>query len=170
MGQIRFSVPLIPQGDNPICWIACVAMVTSFKTQTTHSISEFTGGFDPSCACVPGTPGSNDDRLRAFGFTVTGSNMSIDSSFIENTLRRHGPFIMFFYVANFPFTGASCLNLNGNPNDAHAVVVTGVDTDLGKVSMLNPWGWNTPPADIDVIVGLMQDYSNDGRNPVAFMP
>jgi hypothetical protein len=108
--------------------------------------------------------------VRALGFTVTGSNVSIDSSFIENTLRRHGPFIMFFYVANFPLTGASCLNMNGAPNDAHAVVVTGVDTGLGKVYILNRWGWNTTPADIDVIVELMQDYSTDGRNPVAFTP
>src|SRR5215467_11930676 len=99
MGQISFSVPLIPQGDNPICWIACVAMVVSFKTNTTRSIGEFAGGIDSSSACVPGTTGSNDDRLRALGFTVTGANMSIDSSFIEDTLRRHGPFIMFFYVA-----------------------------------------------------------------------
>lgn len=169
MGQILFSVPMIPQGNNPICWIACVAMVTSFKTHATHSIGEFTGGFDPSSACVPGTPGSNDARLVKLGFTMDGANMSFDNPYIEGTLRAHGPFIMFFYVANFPFTGASCLNMNGTPNDVHAVVVTGVDTDAGKVNILNPWGWVTPPADIDVIVGLLQQYSNDGLNPVAFM-
>src|ERR1035438_8376650 len=147
MGQISFTVPLIPQGDNPICWIACVAMVVSFKTNTTHSISEFTGGFDPSSACIPGTSGSNDARLMNLGFMMAGGNMTIDSSFIENTLRNHGPFIFFFFVANFPFTGAYCLNMNGSPTDAHAVVVTGVDTNAGTVSMLNPWGINTPPAD-----------------------
>jgi hypothetical protein len=170
MGQISFTVPLIPQGDNPICWIACVAMIKSFKTQSTHSVSEFTGGFDPSSACVPGTSGSNDDRLVALGFTMDGANMSIDSSYIENTLRSHGPFIMFFCVANFPFTGASCLNMNGSPTDTHAVVVKGVDTDSGTVSILNPWGITTPPADIDVIVGLLQQKSDLGINPVAFMP
>jgi len=144
-------------------------MIVSFKTQTTHSISEFTGGSDPSSACVSGTSGNNDARLANLGFTVTGSNTSIDASFIENILRSNGPFIMFFKVANFPFTGASCLNMNGSPNDAHAVVVKGINTDLGKVYVLNPWGWDTPPADIDVIVGLLQDYSGMGFNPVAYM-
>lgn len=170
MAKISFTVPMIPQGNNAICWIACVAMITSFKTQSTRSIGEFTDGADPSSSCVPGTEGSNDGRLEKFGFTVTGSNMSINSSFIEDTLRRHGPFIMFFFVANFPFTGASCLSMKGTPDDAHAVVITGIDTDAGKVKILNPWGTNTPPADLDVIIGLMQDYSDKGRNPIAFMP
>lgn len=170
MGQVNFFVPLIAQGNNPICWIACVAMIKSFKSNSTRSISEFTGGFDPSSACIPGTPGSNDDRLRNLGFTTDAANMSIDPSYIEGTLRSHGPFIMFFFVANFPFTGASCLNMNGTPTDMHAVVVAGVDTDAGKVNILNPWGWNTPPADIDVIVGLLQEQSDRGVKPVAFMP
>jgi hypothetical protein len=171
MGQISFSVPLIPQGDNPICWIACVAMVTSFKTNTMHSISEFTGGFDPSSACIPNVTSATAfySKLAQFGFTTDGLNMSIAYSFIESTLRNHGPFIMFFFVANFPFTGASCLNMSGSPADAHAVVVTGVDTDAGKVNILNPWGTITPPADLDVIVGLMQDYSNAGSYPVAYI-
>lgn len=169
MGNISFMVPLIPQGDNAICWIACVAMIKSFKTQTTHSISEFTNGADPDSSCVSGTAGSNDARLVKLGFTVHGARMSINSSYVEDTLRRHGPFIMFFYVANFPFTGASCLNMKGDPNSAHAVVVTGIDTDTGKVKILNPWGTNTPPADLDVIIQLMQEYSDKGLNPIAFM-
>ena len=53
MGQVNFFVPLIAQGNNPICWIACVAMIKSFKSNSTRSISEFTGGFDPSSACIP---------------------------------------------------------------------------------------------------------------------
>jgi hypothetical protein len=59
--------------------------------------------------------------------------------------------------------------MSGSPADAHAVVVTGVDTDAGKVNILNPWGTITPPADLDVIVGLMQDYSNAGSYPVAYI-
>jgi hypothetical protein len=34
---------------------------------------------------------------------------------------------------------------------------------------VNPWGTTTPPADLDVVVKAMQDISNDGLNPVAYM-
>jgi hypothetical protein len=169
MGNISFSVPLIPQGDSPICWLACVAMIKSFKTHRTRSVSEFASGFDPGSSCISGTKGSNDKQLAKLGFTVEGAYMSIGASYIEGTLRRHGPFIMFFYMANFPFTGAECANMNGKPDDAHAVVVTGVNTATGKVRILNPWGTDTPPADIDTIIELMQDFSDKGFNPVAYM-
>jgi Papain-like cysteine protease AvrRpt2 len=173
MGHISFSVPMIPQGNNPICWIACVAMVTSFKTNATHSIGEFTGGSDPSSSCIPDpNNGWNDlyDNLKKFGFTPDGANMSIAASYIEATLRSHGPFIIFVFVADFPFSGPMCLNMNGNPSDTHAVVVNGVDTDAGTVRITNPWGTSTPPADIDVIIGLMQQIADLGLNPAAFMP
>jgi hypothetical protein len=173
MGEISFFVPMIPQGNNPICWIACVAMVTSFKTSTTHSIGEFTGGFDPSGSCVPDPNSGWDDlyaNLKGFGFTPEAANMSIAADYIEGTLRRHGPFIIFVFVADFPFSGPMCLNMKGNPSDTHAVVVNGVNTNAGTVRITNPWGTNTPPADIDVIIGLMQRISDVGLNPVAFMP
>ncbi len=174
MGQISFSVPMIVQGDNPICWIACAAMVKSFKTGVMHPVSEFTGGFDPSSSCIPnpggGAPSALDSILSGFGFTPDGANMSLDSSYIESTLRAHGPFFIFFFAANFPFTGASCLNMKGTPNDAHAVVINGVDTDAGTVGITNPWGTNTPPADIDVIISLMQAFSDKGLNCAYFLP
>lgn len=169
MANIFYTVPMIEQGNNPICWIACVAMIKSFKTQSMRSISEFTNGAEPSSSCVNGTEGSNDGRLAKLGFTVTGANMSINSTYIEDILRKHGPFIMFFFVANFPFTGASCLKMDGSPSSAHAVVINGLDTDARKVKIVNPWGTNTPPADQDVIIRLMQDYADKGLNPVAYM-
>jgi Papain-like cysteine protease AvrRpt2 len=173
MGQVSFSVPMIPQGDNPICWIGCVAMITSWKTQTTHSISEFTGGFDPSNSCIPNPAGGWQDmynRLNQFGFMPDGANMCLDNSYIEGTLRSHGPFMIFVFAADFPFYGPMCLKMNGNPTDTHAVVISGVDTDAGTVQIMNPWGTATPPADIDVIIGLMQAVSNQGLNCASFMP
>jgi hypothetical protein len=174
MGQVSFSVPLIPQGhDSDICWIGCVAMVTSWKTHTTHSVSEFTGGVDPTNSCVPDPNGSWEDlynNLNKFGFTPDGANMSLDRSYIEGTLRSHGPFIIFVPAADFPYFGPMCHNMNGNPGDTHAVVVTGVDTDAGTVQLMNPWGDSTPLADLDYIIGMMQDISNDGKHCAAFMP
>ena len=145
MGHVYFHVEMIPQGQNPICWIACVAMITSFKTKTTHPISEFTGGFDPSSACIPDpNTGWNDlyANLANFGFSVDGASMSISPNYIENMLKRQGPFMIF---------------------------VNGIDTNTGNVMIVNPWGTTTPPADLDVVVKAMQDISNDGLNPVAYM-
>src|ERR1022692_4537029 len=133
MGHVYFHVEMIPQGQNPICWIACVAMITSFKTKTTHPISEFTGGFDPSSACIPDpNTGWNDlyANLANFGFSVDGASMSISPNYIENMLKRQGPFMIF---------------------------VNGIDTNTGNVMIVNPWGTTTPPADLDVVVKAMQD-------------
>jgi hypothetical protein len=134
MGHVYFHVEMIPQGQNPICWIACVAMITSFKTKTTHPISEFTGGFDPSSACIPDpNTGWND---------------------------------IFVNVVDFPFYGPVCVSVGSG---THALVVNGIDTNTGNVMIVNPWGTTTPPADLDVVVKAMQDISNDGLNPVAYM-
>lgn len=169
MAHISFQVPMIEQGDNPICWIACAAMITSFKTRTTHSISEFTGGFDPSSSCIPNPSSGWSDlyaNLANFGFIPDGANTSIGAGYIEDTLRRHGPFMIFVYAVDFPFAGPLCTNVGGT----HALVVTGVDTIPGKVTIVNPWGTNTPPADADVILGLMQAISDVGCHPAAYMP
>jgi len=172
MGQISYYVPMIPQGNNPICWIACMAMVTSFKTSATHSIGEFTGGSDPSSSCVPDPNSSWDDlytNLNKFGFTPDGANMSLDPGYIENVLRRYGPFIIFVFVADFPLLGPMCVNMSGSPTDTHAVVVSGIDTGAGTVRLTNPWGTSTPPADMDVILSAMQAIADKGCHPAAFM-
>jgi hypothetical protein len=169
MGQISFNVPMIPQGSNPICWLACVAMITSFKTNTTHPISEFTGGYDPSNSCIPdpnaGSWGALYANLTKFGFTATGANMSIAPNYVEAMLRRYGPFMIFVNAADFPFYGPMCINVGGT----HAVVVAGIDTSASTVKIVNPWGTVTPPADTDIIVELIQDISNLGLNPAAYM-
>ena len=171
MGKINYLVPLIPQEDNPICWIACVAMVKSWKEQATLSIADFTGGADPSNSCI-----SNVDiagfkrRLRDFGFVLDGRNMSINYQYIESRLRQNGPFIFFVYVANFPFFGPYCLNVRGGAKDSHAMIVTGMDTDKEEVYIMNPWGTEVPPVKLDDLVGLLQEFADDGRDPVAFLP
>jgi hypothetical protein len=169
MGHVYFHVEMIPQGQNPICWIACVAMITSFKTKTTHPISEFTGGFDPSGACIPDpNTGWNDlyANLANFGFSVDGASMSISPNYIENMLKRQGPFMIFVNVVDFPFYGPVCVSVGSG---THALVVNGIDTNTGNVMIVNPWGTTTPPADLDVVVKAMQDISDDGLNPVAYM-
>ncbi len=168
MAHISYYVPMIEQGDNPICWIACAAMITSFKTRATHPISEFTGGFDPSSSCIPDPNNSWNDlynNLAGFGFTVAGANQSLPPNFIEDTLKRHGPFMMFVFASDFPFSQPVCTNMGGT----HALVVSGIDTIPGKVTVVNPWGTNVPPVDADIALGLIQAISDLGCHPVAYM-
>jgi len=80
-------------------------------------------------------------------------------------LRRYGPFMIYFNAADFPFYGPMCINLGGT----HPVVVAGIDTSASTVKIVNPWGTVTPPADTDIIVELIQDISNLGLNPAAYM-
>lgn len=169
MGHVYYSIEMIEQGQNPICWIACMAMVKSFKTKATHPISEFTGGADPSNACIPDpNKGWNDlyNNLGNFGFDVDGADMCIGYGYIEDMLRRHGPFIIFVDVVDFPFYGPVCVNVGSG---THALVVNGVDTDQGNVMLTNPWGTRTPPADIDVIIKAMQGISDQHLNCVGYM-
>jgi hypothetical protein len=173
MSQISFSVPMIPQDGNPICWVACVAMITSFKTNTTHSISEFTGGFEPGSSCIPNPASSWDDmeaKLAGFGFTPDAANMSISADYIVTTLQSHGPFIIFVFLPDADAICAPvCINQQST-TDSHALIVNGVDTNVGTVQITNPWGTNVPLATIDVVVNLMQEVSDAGHNPAAFMP
>lgn len=172
MGQISYFVPTIAQGDNPICWIACVAMVTSWKKKKSTGIGAFTGGFEPSRSCMPDPNGSWDDlyaNLQKFGFIPTGGSSTLSSSAIEQTLRRHGPFIIFVFVADFPFYGPFCVNMTGGPTDTHAVVVKGIDTARRKVSIVNPWGTAVPAVDSDVILSAMQAIADVGCHPMAYM-
>jgi len=169
MGHVYFHVDMIEQGQNPICWIACVAMLTSYKTKSTHSIGEFTGGFDPSNSCIPDPNKGWADlysNLDKFGFNVDGASMSIPPSYLEDMLRSHGPIMIFIDVVDFSFYGPVCVNVGSG---THAVVVSGVDTDQGRVMIVNPWGTRTPPADLDVVVKAMQNMSSQGLNPVGYL-
>lgn len=168
MGQVRFTVPMIEQGSNPICWIACVAMITSWKSNASVGIGTFTGGFDPSSACIPDPNANWADfarRLNSFGFAMAGASQSLGPTFIESNLRRHGPLMMIVNAADFPFSGPVCNNIGGT----HALVLTGIDTSIGKVMIVNPWGINTPPLDTDIAVQLLQDIADTGSDPIAFM-
>jgi hypothetical protein len=179
MANISFFVPLIPQGQNPICWVACVAMITSWKTNATVTIDQFTGGFDPSGSCIPNPATSWSDfeaRLRGFGFTPDGANMTFSPDYIVNTLQAHGPFMISIVAADFPFAGRMCNNMGG----MHAMVLNGINSDVSpaQVQVTNPWGIVYPALDCDVILGLLQEVANQtdsngnnlNHNPAAFMP
>jgi hypothetical protein len=172
MVDIAYSVPMLEQGDNPICWIACAAMITSFKDNKIHPISEFTGGADPSNTCIPDPNAGWDDlyrNLREWGFTLDGANVTLTPKVIETTLRRHGPFMIFVFAQDFPFFGPMCLNMNISATDTHAIIVRGINTDYLKVALVNPWGTATPLADAMDIVEAMQEITDAGMYCMAYM-
>lgn len=150
MGTIHYDVPMIRQEQNPICWIACVAMIASFKSLSSVGIRNFTGGFDPSNSCIPDPVNGWQDfynRLNAFGFTSINPNMCPAASYVEDLLRAHGPFMLTHYVSTLPYgpagsqqATAQATVLAASPDAVHAVVITGVNTDTGIAKMNNPWG------------------------------
>jgi hypothetical protein len=143
VSNISFNVPMIPQGNNDICWAACLAMITSFKTNATVGVSTFTGGFELGSSCIGDGPTQTEEQfaslLDGFGFTSTGMNMSIDSSFILDTLQSHGPFMITVIAGDFPFSGPVCINDPNDPDALHCLIVNGIDTDSQKVMFVNPW-------------------------------
>lgn len=53
MAQTYFDVPVVEQGaENPICWVASMAMVESYWTQSSVGVGKYTGGFDPANSCI----------------------------------------------------------------------------------------------------------------------
>jgi hypothetical protein len=167
-GRIRLSVPMREQRQNPICWIACVAMISSYKGRTSVGIGSFTGGFDPSSSSIPNPTMSWADqyrRLSTFGFVSENPfpNRSPDAAYIADLLRSHGPW-MLTHLASDLLPG------NFSPNDTHAVVITGIDTSTGQVWYNNPWGRVDEVTTVNQILLAMQNLLSRGIHAVAYIP
>jgi hypothetical protein len=166
--KIRLSVPMRVQEQNPICWVACAAMIASYKGRWSVGIGNFTGGFDPSNSSIPNPAKSQTDYYRllsSFGF-VTENPFPIsspDASYIEDLLRKHGPWMLYHFASDL-------LPGNFGPNQTHAVVVTGIDRSTNQVWYNNPWGKVDEVATVDKILLAMEHSSSSGMRPVAYMP
>jgi hypothetical protein len=171
--QILYDVPMVPQGDSPICWVACVAMIVSWQTGTPHSVAEYTGGAEPSTACISEIP-DWENRLTEYGFTLDGMNMTLTSDFIWNTLVTHGPILVTVDGANFPFSGTGnpvCQNMPADSGGStwHSMVIEGVDTDQNVAMIQNPWGNLLPPIDIGTLVSCMQEIADAGAPSASYI-
>lgn len=157
MGAIHFSVPMRRQGPNPICWIACLAMIASFKRSASVGIGSLTGGYDPSNSSIPDpVRGWNDfyNRLASFGFVSENPSVSPSADYIEDLLRRHGPFMLTHLARGFAY-GPQWAGQQFQPNSSHAVVITGIDTVQGTVTFNNPWGDVNQSAPVNGILQSM---------------
>ena len=162
--RLVYSVPMVRQGPNPICWLACVAMILSFKERRSVTIGELNDGFDPSNSSI-GVLNSSwpefYDQLSEFGFTSERSTMSPDVSYIYDIIRWHGPFILTHY-AQFP---AAIPNNGGT----HAVVITGIDMNADKVFYNNPWGTRNDTTSIATIQRSMERLWQRNLKSVAYL-
>jgi len=175
MARIVYNVPMVRQGISPICWVACAAMILSFKGKMSISIGSINGGSGPSNSCVSNPvdlydiiEASCNDRWVTFysllielGFTSEGPN-SPSIGYIERILRHHSPFILTHYTQTLAPTVSS-------PNTTHAVVITGIDTNTRICFFNNPWG-TRQQTNVNAILADIVRLKQHGIQPVAYIP
>ena len=162
MSRIVYDVPVVTQAQNPICWVACMAMVESYHSRSSIGVGRFANGFDPSNSSIPNLyEGDLNDycsALARYGFVSVG--IQPDEESLVAVLQHCGPVILSHYCQNFPYgPGRDAIT---DPNAAHAVVITGIDTSIsgGLCWMNNPWGDKDQPITVrDVLDAVMKMQS-----------
>ncbi len=170
MGQVKYIVPIVTQGDNPICWVASAAMILSYKRGSSVTVESLVGA-DPSNSSIADPDGGSWDKMKqmlmGWGFTCEAQTMSPTADYVEQRLRLHGPLLLSHFTEGFPedarFPAFSCTALL--PADAvHAVAITGIDTDGGTCSFNNPWG-SSSDAPIQSVIEAIEAM---GQYPTTF--
>jgi len=172
MGRVVYDVPLVTQAANPICWVACMAMIASERLSMSMGVGAYTDGFDPSNSSIPDPAGqgSNWDLIRRLlaraGFTSAAMNS--DATEIENLLRARGPFILTHFCAGFPY-GAGWGPVT-TPGATHAVVITGYDSSVngGMCWMNNPWGNKDRPIRASAVVASIVSWLPTAQFQVSY--
>jgi len=162
--RIVHNVPMVRQGPNPICWVACAAMVMSFKQHRSVTVAEINNGFSPSNSSMS-NPATTwpvfYSILDSLGFTSTGPNISPGVDYLLSTIRSHGPFILTHYTKTLAPTNPSV--------GKHAVVITGIDMNSDKVFFNNPWGNRNDSVSIETILLSMERLWNQNVRSVAYI-
>jgi Papain-like cysteine protease AvrRpt2 len=167
MAQVALDVELIVQEQNPICWIASCAMVKGYGTKTSVGVGDFTGGFDPSNSCIANLAGSWSqctDMMPGWGFNVfsvgdvAGGTMTGDA--LVGLLQSNGPAVLLHLCNGFPY-GPKWTPLTAG---AHAVVLTGVDSDAGTGTFNNPWGDKDQSIDLPTLLSKINSDQSMGKS------
>jgi Papain-like cysteine protease AvrRpt2 len=158
MGQVAYDVEVIVQEQNPICWVASCAMVKGFGTKTSVGVGEFTGGFDPSNSCIANLAGNWSqcvDLMNNWGFAVSSVNELASGAMTADTLlaslQSFGPAVLLHMCSGFPY-GPQWASQTFTASNAHAVVITGVDSDAATATFNNPWGDKDQSCDLVTLV------------------
>jgi hypothetical protein len=159
---------MVPQGQNPICWVASVAMILSYKGRTSQGLEMLTGGFDPSNSSIPNPNASSlwveqYQHLSRLGFVSENPLQSPDAAYIETLLRVHGPWMLTHFATDI-LPGVFA------PNSTHAIVITGIDVGAGRVWYNNPWGRRDQVTTVNTILLSMEHLFHRGILSVSYVP
>ncbi|WP_266158722.1 papain-like cysteine protease family protein [Dyella silvatica] len=138
MAHVFYDVPMVAQGPNPICWVACMAMTESFLRSASIGIGKYTGGFDPSDSCIDNpVHGAVQGPMQAYSFYPVDSDQAVNIGSVIDLLNQYGPLIYFHHITD----GQPWTNAPGT-NGSHAVVIEGADDSVngGMLWVNNPWG------------------------------
>lgn len=150
MARIIHNVPMVRQFQNPICWVACAAMIMSYKEHRSVTVEELLG-YNPASSSILNPATSWQvmyDMLDSWGITSTGPQMSPAVEYITRMLQYQGPFILTHYTQTLAPSSTS--------PGTHAVVVTGIDTNQNECYFNNPWGTMGNKVSISTIQRSMQ--------------
>jgi hypothetical protein len=165
MGVATYEVPLIRQGDNPICWVACMAMVASERQQCSVGIGSFTGGFDPDNSCMMNPAVSMNDAItRMYWCGFDSIQITATGAGIESALNSYGPLILSHNCLGFPYGSGWVLPTSGR----HAIVITAIDTDMGWCWMNNPWGNKDRAVSISAMSNAIKQMQDATFAPIAY--
>jgi hypothetical protein len=176
--SIIYFVPMVRQGRDPLCLVACVAMILSFRHGTSWSVADLTGP-DPSKEPIPDPNVDTDSAdmgdfqvspdwtLRDLGFKSERPPVPTPASYIVDLLCEHGPFLLRHLCFDFDYgPGHAC----SEPNGDHTVVVTGIDPSNSVVLFNNPWGQVNQRSPINTVLWAMQFGVAFNGDSVAYLP
>jgi hypothetical protein len=168
-GKVAYDVEVIIQAQNPICWVASAAMVKGYGTQSSVGVGDFTGGFDPSNSSIPNLASNWQgcvDSLTKWGFSVYAvsdlASGSMTAQSLLKALQGKGPAVLMHLCNGFPY-GSQWSSQVFTSTDAHAVVITGVDTDGNTATFNNPWGDKDQSCALDTLVQKINADKSVGK-------
>ena len=175
MPSIAYDVEVIRQEMNPICWVASCAMVKGYGLGASVGVGDLTEGFDPYNSCIANLAGSwveCTDMMAGWGFQVrsvsdlTWGGLSADM--LLDALQANGPAVLLHRCEGFPY-GPQYDPSWIPAGSAHAVVITGVDTDAGTATFNNPWGDKDQVCDLQTLVDKI-NADQDAGPTLGFWP
>ena len=175
MPNVQYDVEVITQAQNPICWVASCAMVKGYGTQTSVGVGDLTEGFDPSNSCIANLASSWSqctDVMAGWGFDVEAvadaASGDMTADVLLNVLQSKGPTVLLHMCSGFPY-GSQWASQTFTPTDAHAVVITGVDTDASTATFDNPWGDKDQSCDLATLIQHINSDQSLGKT-LGFWP
>lgn len=175
MPDLKCDVEVIIQAQNPICWVASCAMARGNGTKSSAGVGDLTQGFDPSNSCIANlatTWSQRTDAMAGWGFTVSAvgdvasGGMTADT--LWSTVQSNGPVVLLHSCSGFSY-GSQHASMTFDPDDRHAVVIIGVDTDASTATCDNPWGDKDQSCDLATLIQRINAGQTLGKT-LGFWP